>query len=473
MSLKIKTTNNSIKRNMRRVFWLMFALFVLLSGYFVKLVVFDAGAIVTNPYNRRLYVADNSLKRGSIFASGGEVLAESLKNADGVYVRSYPEGELGAHAVGFATLGGLGVERGMNFKLQSVNFEIFQRLIATAGIGEAQCTSLKLTIDLELQKAAAAALGGRKGAVVILEPGTGIVLAMVSTPGFDPNRISESWSELNASEDAPLLNRAINGLYEPGSTFKIVMAIAAINAGIDDFEYTCTGKESFDGKTLHCYNGVSHGKMDLSGAFENSCNTYFAKLGEQIAPEEVAALCDSLKLTALGDYQNLPLEYSVGSYALTEGATASEVVETAIGQGKTLVSPLGMAMLAACIANDGVMMEPVLIDSLESVVGGKIKQYMPRYIGSVLSEETCTTLQKMMRGVVVNGTGKKANISGFELAGKTGTAETGSGEDHSWFVGFAPYSEPKYAFAVILENGGSGSATDAVRRIFESAHLTR
>jgi peptidoglycan glycosyltransferase len=442
------------------MFWLVAALLTLLALNVLKISVFDAYSFITNPYNSRMALADNSVRRGRIIDAGGTVLAESAPAGDG-YERRYPRGSTLAHAVGYSSFGRAGIESVYNFELQSVNMEFWSRLAQIATGAELLGNDVVLTADADFSDAAAKALGANKGAVVALDPSTGAVLAMASSGGLNPATIAEDWPELSASADSPLLNRATRGLYAPGSTFKLVTAAAAIEniEGWDTLSFVCEGEALLGGSRIICYDKTAHGAVTMADAFAVSCNTYFASVGHQMAPE-------SVRRAAAGFMIGRPLGFALGEsvsrFTLPDAASDSERTETAIGQGKTLATPLGMAVAAAAVANGGVVMKPYITDRIDLPGGGVKVKFYPETLGQAVSPGTAESLKALMVGCVENGTGAAAAVPGVSVAGKTGTAQNASGRDHSWFIGFAPADEPKTAIAVVIENAEPGARAAAV-----------
>ncbi|MDF2877928.1 MAG: penicillin-binding protein transpeptidase, partial [Clostridia bacterium] len=318
-----------------------------------------------------------------------------------------------------------------------------------------------VTLDDRYQKVIAKAMEGRKGGIVVMESATGKIKAMYAVPGFDPNNIIQDWETLTQDTvNSPLVNRTTNGLYPPGSTFKIITALAYINQTKDDalqFTYDCTGKITGDEYTIQCYNKTAHGKVDLESAFYKSCNAYFIKLGESLTVKSMKAAAEKL---GFNHAIHFDMDYAKSRFQLQESDSAFEKAATYIGQGKTLTTPLHMAMLASCIANDGVSMKPYLMDySMDKK--GKLKvKYLPQYEGVLIEEKAAQKMQQLMIQVVNQGTAMELKSSHMTVGGKTGTAQNETAEDHSWFVGFVKSStEAKdgLAFAVIVENGGKGS----------------
>lgn len=461
---------NDMKRNIRRVFWLYFALFALLVMYLCKFVLADSREIVANSYNPRMGVTDPAIKRGDVRDRNGNLLASSNQDASSAYRREYPYGKAFAHVVGYTDHGKTGVEAKYNFEMETLSHEIYQRARGLLMSEEICADSAVLTLDADLQRFAYETMGGRKGSVVVMEPSTGKILCMVSHPAFDPESIASDWAALKDDEEnSPLLNRASQGMYPPGSVFKIVTAAAVIEhwAEYQDFVYECRGEETFGNNRIRCYDGKVHGEVGLEDAFAQSCNTYFATVGMELGPDVLRGVAERAGFNAAYPFA---LVNNRSSFVLSEASTEGEVIATSFGQGKTLVTPLHMAMITSAVGNGGVMMKPYIVDHFENYDGTEKGKVLPALLGQAFSQEETTMLTDMMRLVVEVGTGKNVRIDGVQVAGKTGSAENGTGADHGWFVGFAPADNPKVAVSVILENcGGSINALPLAREVMAYA----
>ena len=431
---------SNMKRSMRRVFWLLALCFFLLLGYLGKLVFVDREEISGNSYNSRLRYVDETIKRGDILDREGEVIATSTRQEDGTYKREYPRGRMAAHITGYSSVGKT----------------------------ELQGNSVALTMDMDIQTTAGNLLGSAKGAIVVMEPSTGRILALQAYPDFDPNTVEAQWDTLKEDADSPLVNRATQGLYPPGSTFKTVTALAGMEYLSDwqSFQVECTGERVFQDKVIHCYNNKVHGMVDMKSALAYSCNCYFAALADEIGAGKLAKTMRQVGMDADSRFE---LETSRNSIYLAKGATESELVETAIGQGRTGVTPLYMAMLASAFANDGMMMKPYIVDHVVYPDGTETKNTVPEKLTEICTAEEAAAIKDMMIGVVSGGTGTAAAINGVTVAGKTGTAENATGYDHSWFIGFAPAENPKVAVAVVIENANYGSATPIAGKVMQAA----
>ena len=459
---------SNMKRSMRRVFWLLALCFFLLLGYLGKLVFVDREEISGNSYNSRLRYVDETIKRGDILDREGEVIATSTRQEDGIYKREYPRGRMAAHITGYSSVGKTGVEAAENFELMKLHNELFQRVSSVVRKTELQGNSVALTMDMDIQTTAGNLLGSAKGAIVVMEPSTGRILALQAYPDFDPNTVEAQWDTLKEDADSPLVNRATQGLYPPGSTFKTVTALAGMEYLSDwqSFQVECTGERVFQDKVIHCYNNKVHGMVDMKSALAYSCNCYFAALADEIGAGKLAKTMRQVGMDADSRFE---LETSRNSIYLAKGATESELVETAIGQGRTGVTPLYMAMLASAFANDGMMMKPYIVDHVVYPDGTETKNTVPEKLTEICTAEEAAAIKDMMIGVVSGGTGTAAAINGVTVAGKTGTAENATGYDHSWFIGFAPAENPKVAVAVVIENANYGSATPIAGKVMQAA----
>lgn len=451
------------------LFLFAFAAFI---GYFAWFQFRQSETVINNTYNKRVEALIKRTVRGRILASDGTTLAETVTDGEGGEIRYYPYGEKLAHVTGYVDQGKTGLESAANFYLLSSHQSAWTKFVnditETKNIGD----DVQTTIDLDLQLAAYDAMDGRKGAAVVLQASTGRILAMVSNPAYDPNIIAEQWEDLTAetNKDANLLNRVTQGVYPPGSTFKIITLLEFIREYPDtwqDFTYDCRGVNVEEDYTIRCYDSTAHGHLTLEEALVESCNGAFAAIGQMLDPDKFMATCESLLFN-----RKLPLELvnKASSFTLDASSNAWTVARTAIGQGKTQITPMLSAMVTAAVANNGVMMQPYIMDSIlfgENV----IESYEPVVYGTVMTEEEAAVIRQMMRAVVRDGTAKSLKTDLYEAYGKTGTAEyiTGSDTTHAWFTGFAGEGDDCIVVSVILEGAGTGSqkAAPVAAAIFE------
>lgn len=449
------------------------ALFLGLMGYFVYFQLYLSEDFINNSYNTRQELFEDEVIRGEIVASDGEVLARTSVDAEGNETREYPYENLFAHVVGYSTAGKTGIESTANFHLlrsSAISVEnAANDLTGEKSIGDAVVT----TLDCALQQTAYDALGSYDGAVVVMEPETGKILAMVSKPDFDPNELARDWEYLTSedSESSVLVNRATQGLYPPGSTFKLFTMLEYMheNEDYDQYSFTCGGSYTFDNKTIHCHNNKKHGTMDLKQALAYSCNSAFAEMGTSLDVEQFGELCEDLLFNT-----SLPTKLGAAksSFVLGAGDPPEDVMATAIGQGKTLVSPYHMALVTSAICNRGVLMTPYVIDHTVNYKGNVVKSFEPKEYGALMTESDAEFLKDYMHAVTSYGTADELGGQSYAAYGKTGSAEFSAEKSaHAWFVGFAHRADmPDIAVAVVVENVGTGSeyAVPIAKKIFDA-----
>ena len=452
----------------------VFSLSILvLSFYIVGFSYRDREQLVSNAYNPRQEIIEQQTTRGSILASNGEVLAKTEKTDAGLEVRVYPYDNLFAHVVGYDTNGKMGLEKLYHYKLITSDISIADKVENAVTGKKNPGNTIKTTLNVAIQETASKALGIYKGAIIVTEPDTGKVLAMVSKPDFNPNEISLIWeSLLEDDESGMLLNRNLQGLYPPGSTFKIVTALEYLiehNDTYQDYSYQCNGIFRAGDESIQCYHKTSHGNVTLKTSFAKSCNSSFANIGTTISKETLKNT-----LTELLFDEKLPFEMdaSISTTGLDSSYTESDMIQLSIGQGKTLITPLHLSMITNAIANNGVLMKPYLLEQISSEDGSTISNIKPQKYGQLMQIQEADILKEFMRSVVEEGTATKLNGLDYSAAGKTGSAEyNGIKEDsHAWFTGFAPADQPRVAVTIIVEGAGSGGdyAVPIAKRIFDT-----
>ncbi|VTR76362.1 peptidoglycan D,D-transpeptidase FtsI family protein [Cellulomonas hominis] len=431
----------------------------------------QASALNNDSRNVRTLYREYGKPRGPIIVAGEPVAQSTAVDDPFGYQRSYSQPELYSTVTGFYSVvnGGTQLERSMNDVLTGSADSLFwsrvQDLITGA---QPQGSSIELTLDPAAQQAALDALAGQQGAVVAIEPSTGRILAMVSTPGFDPNALAThdttaanaAYQQLVAADGDPLINKTTSENYPPGSTFKLVTAAAALESGsytpdsvlAAPRELTLPGTST----TLPNFGGASCGANDqttLADALRVSCNTAFAQLGVDLGDD---ALREQSEKFGFGS-ADLTVPMRVAESTYPEDPDAAQTALSAIGQESVRATPIQMAMVAAGIANDGTVMTPYLVQTVRTADLDVVSEAEPQELSEAVSATTAQQLTDMMVGVVESGSGTSAQISGVRVAGKTGTAQTGrDGESpHAWFTGFAPADDPQVAVAVIVEHGGS------------------
>lgn len=445
------------------------ALFLAISVYLVHYLHYDSPQVINNSYNtKRQELLAAKTVRGEIVSSDGKVLATTLEDTDERY---YPYGEVFSHAVGYASNGKMGVESTANIYLVSSNISLGSKLQDDLADVKHMGNTVVTTYDTRLQKIAYNALGLYDGAVIVTEPSTGKILAMVSKPDFDPNAISDIWDNIiNDKDSSVLLNRVTQGLYPPGSTFKILTALEYIRENADsynDYQYNCTGRFTSGGNTINCFHGTSHGKVDFRMSFAKSCNSSFANIALTLDRERFMDTLNSLYFNT-DISAGFPVNRSTVSDAILKND--GDMIQTAIGQGVTQMTPIQLAMVTAMIANNGEMMKPYDIERIETTDGTVVKTYIPVSLGQLITEEEAGALQDFMAAVVEEGTGTRLSGQDYHAAGKTGSAEYNSSSDsHAWFTGYTYDTDRPLQITVIMEGAGSGGefAVPVARRILD------
>jgi penicillin-binding protein A len=436
--------------------------------------VFRAEELRDKPQNRRALLEQQRIRRGVIRAGDDALLARSLRRPDKTYTRTYPDGGLFAHAVGysFTRYGRAGLEQSRNNALSGTTSElgtIFDRLSGSQPEGD----NLFTTLDPRAQRVALQGLNGRKGAVVALDPQTGAIKVMASVPGYNPNDIAHpgTFTRLNRDRDAPLLNRTTQAGYPPGSTFKVVTAIAAMDSGRFTPNSTVSGRnlKPISGVPLRNFGNENFGQITVTDALTHSVNTAWATIGEKLGKATMAKYMDRLgfdqqvQVDLPSDERRASGEFKGGKLIRpTNGAV--DVGRMAIGQDKLNVTPLQMAMVAAAVANGGQLMRPHLTDKIVDRDGRVVDTIQPRQMSQVMSPEAAGEVADMMGKVVEEGTGTAAALQGISVGGKTGTAEVDRpcGPNQVWFIAFAPRHNPKVAIAATVEcSSGTGGDTAA------------
>ena len=467
--------------HLRRTFYVFAAGFVALVGVMAYCQVYARESLANNPDNSLQTRRSIEAPRGLILAGDGEtVLAESQKReteSGPVYDRVYPEGDLYSNVVGYwsTKYGATGIEIGENSNLSgTAEPATVDELINQMSGGPQPGNNVSLTLNPELQRLtyeALAASNTGQGSAVAIDPKTGDVLAMVSYPSYDPNNIDETFPDLADDPESPLLNKATQGLYPPGSVQKVITAAAALKSGVSPSDaFTDTGQFETPGYTVVNYGDASYGQVDFATALALSINTIFA----EVAVERIGA--ETLSQTAFdfgyGDsFEEFPLEVRPGELGPPpETWVEGNLAQISFGQDTVLSNVFELANVAAAVANGGTMMEPRIVREIRSPDGIIIDKPSPTEHGEVLDPETNATLTRMMVGVVEEGTATDAQIDGIEVAGKTGTAEVPPRDPHSWFISFAPADDPEIAVAVLVENGGDGekAALPIARTMMES-----
>jgi penicillin-binding protein A len=473
-----------VNRPIIRLYGFVALLFALLVAFTSRWTIFDASSLRENPLNARALLEQERIARGAIVASDGTVLARSVRGPEGTYERTYPTGKEFANAVGYYYIdrGSTGLERFRNSALNGQSTSNLQSVLNQLQGKEPAGEKVVTTLDPGAQKVANEALAGHKGAVVALDPRTGAVTVMASSPTFNPNAAASSaaFKKLEGeSSEAPLINRATQDGYAPGSTFKLVTATAAIDTGTFSPSSTLSGRNGIpiSGVPLDNDEGESYGQITLTQALAKSVNTVYAQVAERVGKQTLGRYMErfgfdsepqldypAAEMSPSGEYLN--------GHVLSPTSPLVDVGRMGIGQDKLEVTPLQMAEVAATIANHGTLMVPHMTARIVDSEGRAVEQVAPRVQSVVMKRSTASAVTSMMEAVVTEGTGTSAQIPGIQVAGKTGTAQTQFGDtiNNVWFVAFAPASDPRVAIAVTLQavpGQGATYAAPVAREVME------
>lgn len=461
-----------LDKNITKAFWSLAAAFMLLTATITYRQAFSA-ELAQHPANHISLLNELSVERGTIFTQDGSVIAQSKPGTTG-FIREYPFGEMMAPVTGYydPTRGRSGLELTKNDYLAG------QAAIATpqdwfASLIDKKRRGADITVSLRpyVQETAWQALGDQKGAVVALDPKTGAILAMVSKPTFSPATVSKDWAALTSNQDSPLINRGTQGLYAPGSTFKVITSAAALkkNVATPDTMFNGPAKLFVDGGLVTNFADQTYGRLSMRSAFAKSTNTIFAQIGLSVGAQDLVA-----QATDFGFGSRIPFDLPVQKSltAPPSDMDSTMLAWTAVGQGKSLATPLQMALVAAAVAENGRVPSPFLVTEARDYRGNLLYKHESDPWRQAMEPAVADTIRDMMVQVVESGTGVSAQVPDVKVAGKTGTAETGDGSpSHAWFIGFAPANDPKIAVAVLVENGGLGGrvAAPIARAIIKTA----
>lgn len=455
-----------------------YLIYILITGFLVLI----GGALywqlaqreplAAHPANPQNLYLRRSVHRGGIFDSSGEVIAESLEGSSG-FQRVYRGTPGLAPTIGYSSqrYGTAGVEKSFDRILMGQQYP-GGSLIGRIRSMLADRTSgydLITTIDLPLQESVERAFAGRKGAAVVIEVKTGRILAIASLPGFIPTDKESKWSAILADTDSPLYNRALAGFYPPGSTFKLVVLAAGLASGAVDLEssFLDLGKISVEGHQIGNAGNRAWGEISLLDALVISSNVVFVEIAQEIGSDDLLQMARSFGLG-----QRPPLvggDAAAGKLPVGQ-LSPVQLAEMAIGQYGLVTTPLQMAVVVQTIANDGLMMQPLLIDGVKASGDHRLWTNRPQLTRYVISSKVARLIREAMVESVLRGTGQQASLTTVDVAGKTGSAENPHGSAHAWFVGMAPVTEPVICLAVVVENGGSGGSVAAplAREIFQA-----
>jgi peptidoglycan glycosyltransferase len=480
-----------VNRPIVRLYGLVVLLFALLLAFTSRWTIFEATSLRENEHNKRALLEQERVARGPIVAADGTVLARSVRGAEGAYQRVYPTGAEWAQAIGYSytnpDLGQTGLERFREHPLSGESTSELQAILDQLQGKQRQGEEVLTTLDPAAQRVALTALGEHRGAVVALDPRTGALLVMASTPGYDPNLLRTKAGaarlsrEVNAQPPtSSFVNRATQFGYAPGSTFKLITATAAIDTGQFTPQSLVSGRNGIvvSGVPLQNDDGESYGEITLTKALAKSVNTVWAQVAERVGKRTLARYMDRFgfdrkpHLDYPADEMSASGEYDHGRL-IAPTSPLVDVGRMGIGQDKLQVVPLQMAEVAAGIANGGRLMVPHMTARIVNAEGRTVETIAPRVQSAVMRPSTARAVRSMMEAVVNEGTGTQAQIPGIQVAGKTGTAETqvGTAINNVWFVAFAPAANPRVAIAVTLEKvpgQGAAFAAPVARQVMEA-----
>ena len=471
----IGKTESKGKKSQKEIMLTTYLVVAAFLGMFVYLCYFVGTSeqeVLNNSYNSRQEILIAQNYRGDILSDKGDKLATTTLDSSQNETRVYPYGDMFSHVVGFSTHGRTGIEAAANYYLITSSAPITDKVVNDVAGNKNPGDDVYTTLNTALQETAYKALGVYDGAIIVSEPDTGKILAMVSKPGFDPNTIDADWDELTKDKTSgKLLNRATQGLYPPGSTFKIVTALEYIRENpetYNNYSLQCNGRFVLGDSKIQCYHGSNHGAVNFKSSFAKSCNSSFANIGTKLDRTKFRSTLDSLLFD-----KELPVKfvYGTSSVHMEESLSDEEIIQTSIGQGKTQITPLHLNMITNAIANNGTLMKPYLIDCVTNSDNSIVKQFKSSSYGKLITEDEAKILQDLMKEVVNNGTATFLKSADYTSAGKTGSAEYNSkGDSHAWFTGFAPAENPKVCVTIIVEGAGSGGdyAVPMAKRLFDT-----
>lgn len=459
--------------NKRLVFVMVFfvALFMTLALYLVYFQLFKRADIENDSHNRRLWVNEDNIKRGSIYDRNGNILAYSEEDSDGSQYRVYNYGKSASSVTGYSskTYGKTGIEKSYNKELLALsgeNLSNFRKMVVKNDTGY----DVHLSLDQNIQEIVYEYMQDIKGSCVVMNPKTGEVLALVSNPSYDPNSVDEDWDDLIQNTDGPLVNRATSGAYRPGSTFKIVTATGLLNYGLDT-SYNDTGVETIQGYDIRNFADQTFGMVNLRSAFVDSINTYFASKTNDLGRDKYMELAEKFMINKDYDF-DMDKNKAIIPF---DDLNQVDLAMTGFGYGKTQITPLHMAMITSAIANEGKMMQPRLVTKVVDKDGKIIEEKKEKVLSEVTSVENANIIRDMMVSVVNEGTGTSAYLDSVQIAGKTGTADKENNLLDAWFVGFAPAYDPDIAIALVVEDSddtGGVVAAPIARDIISAIYQT-
>ena len=437
--------------------------FIAMAGYLIYFNLTQAESIINNSYNKRQGVLSRRTIRGSILSDDKTKLAVTNVDDDGNETRYYPYSGLFSHTIGYLNNGGYGLESLYGYYMLHSNQNFFERIGNDLSGNRNTGDNVVTTLNVGLQKAWYDALGSNRGAVIVMEPSTGKILAMVSKPDFDPNTLAANWSQITGEgSDSVLVNRATQGLYPPGSTFKLITVLEYLREHKNDYgqyHYICDGTYELGNNTINCVRTTAHGDVDLFSSLAVSCNCSFINIGLSLDLDRYKKTAEKMLFN-----KELPtnLEYNKSRFVLNGESSEWDIAQTSFGQGKTVITPFHLALITCTIANNGTLMEPYLVSSVESTNGMTVKKFKEEKYDTLITEKEASLLKKGMEQVVKDSFSWLFGGVEYTLAAKSGSAQYGTeGYEHSLYASFSPADNPEIAVVAVVEGGPQRNTTAA------------
>lgn len=437
--------------------------FIAMAGYLIYFNLTQAESIINNSYNKRQGVLSRRTIRGSILSDNKTKLAVTNVDDDGNETRYYPYSGLFSHTIGYLNNGGYGLESLYGYYMLHSNQNFFEQIGNDLSGNRNTGDNVVTTLNVGLQKACYDALGSNRGAVIVMEPSTGKILAMVSKPDFDPNTLAANWSQITGEgSDSVLVNRATQGLYPPGSTFKLITMLEYLREHKNDYgqyHYICDGTYELGNNTINCVRTTAHGDVDLFSSLAVSCNCSFINIGLSLDLDRYKKTAEKMLFN-----KELPtnLEYNKSRFVLNGESSEWDIAQTSFGQGKTVITPFHLALITCTIANNGTLMEPYLVSSVESTNGMTVKKFKEEKYDTLITEKEASLLKKGMEQVVKDSFSWLFGGVEYTLAAKSGSAQYGTeGYEHSLYASFSPADNPEIAVVAVVEGGPQRNTTAA------------
>lgn len=437
--------------------------FIAMAGYLIYFNLTQAESIINNSYNKRQGVLSRRTIRGSILSDDKTKLAVTNVDDDGNETRYYPYSGLFSHTIGYLNNGGYGLESLYGYYMLHSNQNFFEQIGNDLSGNRNTGDNVVTTLNVGLQKACYDALGSNRGAVIVMEPSTGKILAMVSKPDFDPNTLAANWSQITGEgSDSVLVNRATQGLYPPGSTFKLITMLEYLREHKNDYgqyHYICDGTYELGNNTINCVRTTAHGDVDLVSSLAVSCNCSFINIGLSLDLDRYKKTAEKMLFN-----KELPtnLEYNKSRFVLNGESSEWDIAQTSFGQGKTVITPFHLALITCTIANNGTLMEPYLVSSVESTNGMIVKKFKEEKYDTLITEKEASLLKKGMEQVVKDSFSWLFGGVEYTLAAKSGSAQYGTeGYEHSLYASFSPADNPEIAVVAVVEGGPQRNTTAA------------